>query len=538
MAVIFVMVIGVAGTYYLLASHAASWSGGLEVGGTTSGYCMSATTTVATGGYLKLAPCDNTLVQKWELVSAGTYNNQATYIIRNYTANTSECVDDWQQSKALGVSNYTRLYTCNTGDIAQRFYWTGSSTRQLKNVVSGLCIDALGYKITSGTALDMYTCKTSGTGNQQWFEVANSASNPTTGGSSTTAGGGGGNTSNASMVLTSNVDGKGSDILIFTKTGAVTNTNILGLFPVWGNNGADIYYVDPGQASVHEITPNGTNVRAFGALPSGAEKITSLNLSETAKKVAYTVQIPQQGTQATTSTLYTTDLAGGGLLNINAKTGISNITAAYFSPDGTKLLVQGFVPAPNQVDNPILEIVNSDGSGTPYPVSFGTGVSITGDPWSSDGQNVVYRQSLVTAQGWGLYEANAVAGTNTVQRTLLTQVVSPAPNGPASIYGVSWSPTQNEVAYGETLGTNSYLKVINVSTKAITTSAPIAGSDDLLPVDWSPDGTNVSGISQIPGSLNGALYIFNEPNALSAFKVPTVLTLSTSPAPTLDWKQQ
>lgn len=176
---VFILLFGIGGSYFLLKSDAAPWSGALEVGSTSSGYCMD----IKGGSYTGYTPvvlnkCNGKVNQKWELQNAGTFNGHAAYTIATFAAGKFMCVDNWGQSSANG--NVLRLYKCNGVDPAERFVWTwvNGNVHNLYNPERARCIDDQGGATSPNNTLDLYTCKTSGSGNwnQMWFESGNTAS--------------------------------------------------------------------------------------------------------------------------------------------------------------------------------------------------------------------------------------------------------------------------------------------------------------------------------------------------------------------------
>ena len=185
-AITFVLLFGIIGSYFLLTSHAAPWSGALSLGSTTSGWCMEDQNSGANNGaYVVLDKCNNQKNQKWQLNPIGKWNGHTYYTIQTAVANL--CVDNWAQSKAIGSTNPLRLFRCSGKDPAQQFVWTDvSSKHQLLNMQRNHCIDNASSRYVAGNHLDMYTCKTgSGALNQEWFEIGNSATNTGVGGGST-----------------------------------------------------------------------------------------------------------------------------------------------------------------------------------------------------------------------------------------------------------------------------------------------------------------------------------------------------------------
>jgi hypothetical protein len=177
MAVAFIVVIGVGGSYYFITTHAQSststWTGGLELGDTSAGGKCMESQGESEGDYVSLDTCSKTNVaQKFIKLSNGTWNGNPEFTLRTYEAGSFQCLDDWQASTSI-KQNWVRLYPCGTASFAGDFVWWGTD-HQLKNRASGLCIDD--YQSNPATKLDFYTCKSTGQTNQNWFEVSNTAS--------------------------------------------------------------------------------------------------------------------------------------------------------------------------------------------------------------------------------------------------------------------------------------------------------------------------------------------------------------------------
>jgi hypothetical protein len=175
--IVFILLFGIAGSYFLLKSQAAPWSGALEIGSRTSGYCMDVQGSVYTSGTpVVLNKCNNKVDQKWELASAGSFQKHSAFVVETYQAGKFMCVDNWQQSNTNG--NGLRLYPCNGVDPAERFVWTwvNGNVNNLYNVQTGRCIDDPQGSTKANNQLDLYKCKTTSNWNQMWFEVSNPAS--------------------------------------------------------------------------------------------------------------------------------------------------------------------------------------------------------------------------------------------------------------------------------------------------------------------------------------------------------------------------
>lgn len=198
-AITFVILFGITGSYFLLTSHAAAWSGALSLGSTGSGWCMEdQNSSKANGAYVVLDKCNHQTDQKWQLNAIGKWNGHEYYTIQSGVGNL--CVDNWKQSKTIGASNPMRLFQCNGKDPAEQFVWTDvSTTHQLLNFETDHCIDDIGGHLTVGNRMDMYTCKSGSSASyQEWFEVA--LGTPSTGGGGGSSGGG--STASAEHIVT------------------------------------------------------------------------------------------------------------------------------------------------------------------------------------------------------------------------------------------------------------------------------------------------------------------------------------------------
>jgi hypothetical protein len=207
-----VVVSGIGGTYYFINTHAESapWTGGLELSSTAAGgNCMQADAET-TGSYVGLAKCSNTITQKWLKEANGTWNGDAEFTIETDHAGSFQCLDDQGTTTTSPThKNWVQLDPCSSAGTASDFVWWGTD-HQLKNRASGLCIDDYRNN-TKATQLDFYTCKSTGPSNQNWFEVANSASPTAKTGTptpvSTGGSGNGGGTTTAKLVKSSNDTG-------------------------------------------------------------------------------------------------------------------------------------------------------------------------------------------------------------------------------------------------------------------------------------------------------------------------------------------
>jgi len=153
----------------------------LSVGPKGSKYCLDAPT-VKQGATAVLNPCSSGKAsQAWNFIAAGKISGGGktvtTYIIKNMTSGTNQCLDDWGQSLTVGdTKNPVKLYTCKTSDWGQRFLWAGD-THQLRNVASinkhsnaTMCLDNAGGALKANNTVGFYTCKTSAQANQDWYK--------------------------------------------------------------------------------------------------------------------------------------------------------------------------------------------------------------------------------------------------------------------------------------------------------------------------------------------------------------------------------
>jgi endo-1,4-beta-xylanase len=119
--------------------------------GAASGRCVDIS------GY---GTADGTRLQLYDCT--GQWNQAWTY-----TANTlvnphsGKCLT----ANGTGDGAAANLSTC-TGTGAQK--WTFQGNGNLVNTASGKCLDATGQGTGNGTALQLYTCISTGQGNQRW----------------------------------------------------------------------------------------------------------------------------------------------------------------------------------------------------------------------------------------------------------------------------------------------------------------------------------------------------------------------------------
>jgi len=187
LGVAFAVIIALGGTFYLIESHANSWSGSLKLGFNQS-YCMEnmnnsnvAYTTV------DLDSCSTTSeAQHWAFQN----DNGAEFQI--VAAASNACVDDYQAKVGTNANNrvYLETWPCSSTDHAQFWHWGGTGDHQLINEESGGCINLPGGDISDGgkgtptasSRLIVYSCSASSSGNgsnAEWIEGSNSASGTT-----------------------------------------------------------------------------------------------------------------------------------------------------------------------------------------------------------------------------------------------------------------------------------------------------------------------------------------------------------------------
>ena len=189
---------GGAGTnsqWYVATNTAGSGSGGtsgssgalnvtgaqLSVGPKGSKYCLDAPS-VKQGAVVVLNPCNTSKAgQGWSFIAAGKIvgggKTVQTYIVKNMTSGTNQCLDDWGQSiTSSDAKNPVKLYTCKTSDRGQQFLWAGDN-HQLRSVAAlnhkppvALCLDNSGGALKASNPVGFFTCKASNATNQDWYK--------------------------------------------------------------------------------------------------------------------------------------------------------------------------------------------------------------------------------------------------------------------------------------------------------------------------------------------------------------------------------
>lgn len=219
-ALAFVVLIALGGTYFLVVSHAYSsrWKGSLEEGGATSGFCLS-TSGGTNGSKVVLNSCAaNVAAQTWSL----NYIKKATVMglanVQEFTLQSSsgstECLNNPYGSKTNGTQ--LQIYTCHSNDTNNLWVWGGALTgkgygyRQLVNVAtvsgtSGLCLDDTGSSHAANNKVEIWSCTKPAPTNQSWYESSSSTSG---GGSST---GGSGASGGSNMIIGMNINGMTSN---------------------------------------------------------------------------------------------------------------------------------------------------------------------------------------------------------------------------------------------------------------------------------------------------------------------------------------
>jgi hypothetical protein len=178
MAVAFIVVIGVAGTYLLLAGHAAASTVELRLTSNNATHCINGTT---------LTSCSAASGDDVFSAMSGTFQ------IKDMGGN---CITDTGgvQTKTLaagGTRVPVRVASCGSSST-QKWSWAGGG--ELKNAASGGCINDLGDSTASNNQLIIYSCN--GAANEIWKEVAVTYTGKT--GTS----GSGGSTSSTGLVRT------------------------------------------------------------------------------------------------------------------------------------------------------------------------------------------------------------------------------------------------------------------------------------------------------------------------------------------------
>lgn len=142
-----ILLFAVGGTYYLVASHAAS-SASAIIG--IGGKCLDNYANLKKdGNKIQLYTCNGSAAQNWAINTDGTITNANDYCL-NATGSVRKSL--------------VTLSACNKGSLQQ---WTVDSTKNLIiSEASGLCLDDQYGKTTDGNPIQVYECN--GTASQTW----------------------------------------------------------------------------------------------------------------------------------------------------------------------------------------------------------------------------------------------------------------------------------------------------------------------------------------------------------------------------------
>ena len=180
----FMVVFALVGTTLLIQSHAAGWSGELQIGLNKS-LCLNNlndSKTIKTP--IDLYPCNGTQAQSFKIEEIGTSTNR--FLIKAASANL--CVDDTgdgvesQPTKPV----YVETYTCNSSDHAQEWEWTGAGAHELENYYSHGCLNDPNNSEVKGTTQIVYSCATNSS-NELWYEATFKATSGSSGSSSSSS---------------------------------------------------------------------------------------------------------------------------------------------------------------------------------------------------------------------------------------------------------------------------------------------------------------------------------------------------------------
>jgi hypothetical protein len=149
---VFILLFGVVGGYFMLRTGHAAASGTYVFRSGIAGKCLDVWHDgAANGTVVDSFACNNSKAQAWNINGNGTIEN----------ANGS-CLDNWKRGTANG--NPIRVFACNASDPAQQWIVTGGI---IKNPQTGKCVDVPGFSTDNGKPLELYTCN--GGANQQWL---------------------------------------------------------------------------------------------------------------------------------------------------------------------------------------------------------------------------------------------------------------------------------------------------------------------------------------------------------------------------------
>ena len=269
-ALIFVVGFAVIGTYYLVSSHAAAWTGELQLGYSKSSCLDNNGGTSKSGNKVDVWTCNATPAQSWSIVSVGSNKFQL-----KDAAGT--CLDDYGNG---GSGSRVVTYGCNANDHAQIWSWQAS---KLENAYQGVCINDPAYKTTNGTQLIVYSCnaKTAGSSNELWFEAKLAKAGSSSSSSSSSTSSGGGTTASTSDGCTSGgaaapcigsaTTGASGWVLAFNDefNGTSLNTS------VWNPNGWTNNNMSSGSKASYVTESGGDLILQSGGSNSGAQVETS-----------------------------------------------------------------------------------------------------------------------------------------------------------------------------------------------------------------------------------------------------------------------
>jgi hypothetical protein len=166
-AVVFVLLFGIAGSYFYLLGHAATSNNLLQLG-SDSALCMdNYGNSSAQRVPIKTWSCNKSdSAQQFVLTSVGSNR----FLLKDAKGT---CVDD--TGDRVGTSGnqvYVMTYRCNSSDHAQVWMWSGSGGyHELKNAYNNGCINDPGSSRAPGTQLIVYSCSPNSS-NEHWYEVA------------------------------------------------------------------------------------------------------------------------------------------------------------------------------------------------------------------------------------------------------------------------------------------------------------------------------------------------------------------------------
>ncbi len=186
--IIFVLLFGGIGAYFLVESHAETWV--FFHAGSQSGPCISSST---------IRQCDQSNSDGLFVDGTGSTATDNFHL----RSKAGYCLDDWGGAKQTVPGSANRVYAhysqCSDGDANQQWYWAGQNNHMLKNVASGGCLNVAG-SVAIGNPLIVYSC--TGDNNELFFKSQPPSSPPTSGGGGgTTATNCDGNTSGAYRAL-------------------------------------------------------------------------------------------------------------------------------------------------------------------------------------------------------------------------------------------------------------------------------------------------------------------------------------------------